>query len=235
MSAVRANVRANTVSATANLDQQPTAAAAASRALVVRTWVQLACIPGYFVAMLLYGVFAPHASTATPAAELDSYAVGGTIGVTPFTELLAAVLLVGFIGAMITTIRGRGAWLATVGSWFAALGVVGAAMVATRHFYDIALADVPRQQALVVLAGLDGATGPLPLLLIMLAPLAGLLLFAIASFRSGYATIIPFALTLAFLVLNLTPVPEWISLLVGLAGFGWIAVRMRPGRSGTAA
>lgn len=213
--------------ASAAADDDHQFAAAPSRALAVRTWVQLACVPGYFVAMLLYGVFAPHASTDTPTAELNSYAAGGTVAVTPFTELLAAALLVGFIGAMITTIRGRGAWLATIGSWFAALGVAGSALVAARHFYDIALAGLPRQQALTVLDNLSKATGPLPLLLITVAPLTALLLFAIASFRARYATIIPFALTLAFLVLTMTPLPEWISLVVGLVGFGWIAVRMR--------
>lgn len=209
-------------------------APAPTRALAVRTWVQLACVPGYFVAMLLYGVFAPHASTDTPTTELNSYAVGGAVAVTPFTELLSAALLVGLIGAMTNAIRGRGVWLGTIGSWFATLGVLGSALVAARHFYDIALAGVPRQQALAVLQHLGHATGPLPLLLIMVAPLTGLLLFAIASFRAGFATIIPFALTLAFLVLTMTPLPEWVSLFVGLVGFGWIAVRMRPGRNVTA-
>lgn len=233
MSVVPTSIAATDQAATPVAADHDHRATAPTRALAVRSWVQLCCIPGYFIAMLLYGVFAPHATTDTPAAELTSYAVGGTVAVTPFTELLSAALLVGFIGAMITTIRGRGAWPATVGSWFAALGAVGAAMVGIRHLYDIALADLPRQQALAVLATVDRVAGPLPLLLIMVAPLAGLLLFAIASFRAGYATIIPFALTLAFLVLTMTPLPEWVSLLVGLVGFGWIAFRMRPRRNGT--
>jgi hypothetical protein len=187
--------------------------------------VRLACLPLFFIALLLGGLLGPDAEGGTPAAELHAYAAEGA-AVGPLFELAAAALLVGLLGAFTSTIRRRGAWWASAGATLGAFGVLGQTFVVVRHYYDIALGAAPHDVALHVLGALDSATGPLPMLLITVAPLGALLLFAIAAFRAGYAGWIALALAIASIVLLSAPLPEWIGLAVATTAFGWIGWRM---------
>jgi hypothetical protein len=62
--------------------------------------------------------------------------------------------------------------------------------------------------------------------MISLAPIAGLVLLAVAAFRAGRASIVALALSVAFAVLEFTPLPESVGLLVGGGAFTWMAVRL---------
>jgi hypothetical protein len=194
-------------------------------ALIARRVVRVACVPLFFIALLLSGVVGSVDGGASPSAELRAYAAPGAVA-GPFVELAAAVLLVGLIGAFTSMIRRRGSWWANAGALLGAFGVLGQTFVVVRHFYDVALAVAPHGVALQVLSALDAATGPLPLLLIAVAPLGALLLLAIAAFRAGYAGWVALSIAVASLVLVSAPLPEWIGLAVATIVFGWIGWRM---------
>lgn len=198
----------------------------AARALAVRTWTGFVCVPLVFVSMLSANLLVGSAGDGAPAAELAAFGHGGGAQALPFVELLSAVALVGLANFFGASIRRRGALLATIGMGLTIVGAMGSAMVSVRHFYDIALAAAPRAVALHVLDGLDAATGPLPFLMISLAPIAGLVLLAVAAFRAGCASIVALALSVAFAVLEFTPLPESVGLLVGGVAFTWMAVRL---------
>jgi len=48
----------------------------------------------------------------------------------------------------------------------------------------------------------------------------------VAAYRAGRASIVALALSVAFAVLEFTPLPESVGLLVGGGAFTWIAVRL---------
>ena len=202
------------------------AAPQANRALAVRYWAGFVSVPAAFASMLVAVLLVGAAGDGAPSAELAAFARGGAASAVPFLELANAAALIGLAAFFGTSIRGRGSWLATLGIGATFLGALGSTMVAMRHFYDLALASAPQAVSLSVLRSLDTVMGPLPLLLTSLAPTVGVVLLAIAAFRAGGASIIALALALAYAVLEYTPLPESVGILVGGVAFTWIAVRM---------
>lgn len=198
-----------------------------TRACGLRYWTGFVCVPLMFASMLTATLLVGSDGDGAPADELAAFAHGGAAQLVPFLELINALAFIGlasFFGSSIRT--GRGSWFATVGMGVSILGAVGSVMVSMRHFYDIALAGIQQGEGLKVLSALDSATGPLPLVVISLAPVVGLLLLAIAAFLARRASVIALALAVAFAVLEYTPLPESIGLVVGGVAFTWIAIRL---------
>ena len=191
----------------------------------VRYWVRFASIPLFFSAMIASEALTGFSDDTDPSSQLDRFGTPGPASAEPFLTLAAAALFVGVIAFFTSAIRQRGGWVATIASWIGAVGVVGIAMPGVLHFFDAALAVLPQKDALHVLNQLNAVAGPVPLVVIVIAPLLALLLFAIASLRAGLATIWMFLVAAASFVVGFTPLPAILANVIMGIAFTWIAVR----------
>lgn len=178
--------------------------------------------------MLLAGTLvSPTDSTKNGPQLAAAAAQGGRFVAAALFELVGAILLVLAVAALVAAVRDRGVALANAGGILGVLGTLGLACISLHHLFVYALATTDAPTALHVLHRLDRSAGPVVFPMMFAGPLALVLLVG-AAVRAGLVPRWTIAGAVVFLVSDMLPIPaaEEIQMLVGLATFGAIALRL---------
>lgn len=201
-------------------------AQAVDPASTFRRRVGAASIVGFFLALLGSSLVDPTDSHRN--ADQLRVAIGhaGAMQAAAWFEVAAGILAPVAVLTMVHVVRDRGSRLAHAGAALGILGAPGMALIGIHRMFIVALAQGGGGSATAVLNRLDH-----------LAPAIGVLFFALplafvvlagAVVRARLVPAAVLAAAIVFFLLDSVPLPggEVIQQVLGLATFGWIAVRI---------
>jgi hypothetical protein len=186
-----------------------------------------AALPAIPLALLIGTLISPTDSSSNAPQLRAAAAHGVRWDAAAVFELLAAVLFPLAAAGIVSTIRHRGATLATVGAALAGLGSLGLAAIGLRHLFIYGLATTPQTTALHVLDRVDHAAGPAIFPCMVAGPIALIVLVSAAA-RAGYVARWTIAGAIAFFIADSLPIPaaEEIQGVIGIATFCLVALRL---------
>jgi hypothetical protein len=197
------------------------------RALVLRRWVGAACLPLYFVDVLVATAIDPLDDSASGTPTIAA-TIGHTGAVTTLAWLELLGVAIGIAGLMtfVGAVRGRGAGVANAVGVLGALHFAGLSVIATGHFVDVGLvrAGVSTAQAGHVVDAFHSVGGAV-VVLFMLPPLIYVLL-SVGAVRAGLLPKAALLLGILFAVVMTVPAGtagEYAAAVLGLALTGWVA------------
>ena len=166
----------------------------------------------------------PRSRSRTPTSSSPRPRTAARWQAAALLELLAAALLPLAIAGMVTTVRGRGGALATVGAVLGALGTLGMTLIGARHLFVYGLSGIDHAAALQAMDRMDNGAGAVALPLMFAAPFS-LIVSTAALARAQVVPLWTAAGAFLFFVSDMLPIPgaEIVQALLGLVTFGTVA------------
>ena len=194
--------------------------------LTIRRRASALALPGIPFVLLVGAVVSPTDSDSNAPQLRAAAAHRVQWNIAAFLELLTAALFPLAAVAVARIVRERGRGAATAGATLAGLGTIGMASIGLRHLFIYGLATTPQATALHVLDRIDHAAG-LVILPCMFAAPFGLILLTVAAVRAGLVHRVAIVGAVLFFISDSLPIPaaEEIQGVLGLATFGYLAVR----------
>jgi hypothetical protein len=185
-------------------------------------------LPLFPVVLLVADLVSPTDSTDNGDQLAAAAAHSGAWQAAALLELLAAILLPIAVAAALRGVAGR---VATSARVVGVLGGMGMTLIASRHLFVYGLTAVDHASALAVLDRIDGSAADVAILFMIAGPLS-LIVLAAALLRAGVVGRAVVVGAVLFFVSDMLPIPaeEIVQMLIGIATFGYVALRLREPR-----
>lgn len=183
-------------------------------------------LPLFPIVLLAADLVSPTDSTDNGDQLVAAAAHGGAWQAAALLELLSAIILPIAVAVAVRGVSGR---LAAASRVLGVLGGIGMTLIAARHFFIYALTAVAHPSGLSVLDRMDNSAADVAILFMFAGPIS-LIVLAGALVRAGVVGRAVIAGAVLFFVSDMLPIPaeEVVQMLIGIATFGYVALRLRP-------